>query len=317
VLEGRAMSELAVGDTLDQYRVTEVLARGGMATIYKAHDQDGARTVVLKVPHIQFESDVVFFERFRREEAIGQQLDHPAIVKVYTPRDKSGMYMALEYVEGVSLREMMNARLPKEAALEIVCELCEALAYMHEHGVVHRDLKPENIIITASGQPKIIDFGLALSKAARRITWTKLSATFGTPDYIAPEQLGGRRGDARSDIYALGTMLFEMLTGKLPYTAEHPQALLRAKTTDQPKVPSYFVPDFDPALEAIIMRAIVPEPAKRYASARRMLEHLRDPSSAHDPTSQIEPTSRRRFVRPMVLAVILLGLSSLIWMSAR
>ena len=311
------MDEPKTGDNLDQYRVTEVLARSGMATLYKAYDCELKRTVVLKVPHIQFESDVTFFERFRREEAIGQQLDHPAIVKVHTPRDKSRMYIALEFVEGVSLRSLLTGRLAREHALALACDLCEALAYMHEHGVVHRDLKPENILITASGQPKIIDFGIALAKAARRITWRRLSETFGTADYIAPEQLGGRRGDARSDIYALGTILFEMLTGKLPYTAEHPQALLRAKTADAPKLPSYFVPDFDPAIESILMRAIAPDPRHRYASAARMLMDLREPAAAINAEPAIEARPGRRFLRPMVVAAILLGLSSLIWISAR
>jgi eukaryotic-like serine/threonine-protein kinase len=309
------MDDLNVGDNLDQYRVTDVLARSGMATLYRAQDDESGRSVVLKVPHVQFESDVVFFERFRREEAIGQRLDHPAIVKVYTPRDKSRMYMALELVEGRSLRSMMTAPLPRDYALELACELCQALDYMHENGVVHRDLKPENIIIGEGGKPKIIDFGLALAKAARRVTWTRLSETFGTPDYIAPERLGGRRGDARSDVYALGVMLFEMLTGKLPFEADHPQAILRAKTADAPKAPSYYVPDFDPALEQIILRAIAREPRDRYPSARALLDDLRNPSAATAPAS--ESRLPRRFVRPLILALIVAGLSSLIWISAR
>ena len=307
------MDDLSAGDTLDQYRVAEVIARGGMATIYRA-DDDG-RAVVLKVPHVQFESDVVFYERFRREEAIGQRLDHPAIVKVYTPRDKSRMYMAMELVEGRSLRSLMTAPLPREYALELAGELCAALAYMHENGVVHRDLKPENIIVGEAGRPKIIDFGLALAKAARRVTWTRLSETFGTPDYIAPERLGGRRGDARSDVYALGVMLYEMLTGKLPYEAEHPQAILRAKTSEPPRPPSYHVPDFDLALERIILRAIAREPRDRYPSARAMLEDLRDPAAAATPAPARHPP--RRFLVPLILALVLAGLSSLIWISAR
>jgi serine/threonine-protein kinase len=309
------MDDLNVGDHLDQYRVTDVLARSGMATLYRAHDDENGRAVVLKVPHVQFESDVVFFERFRREETIGQQLDHPAIVKVYTPREKSRMYMALELVEGPSLRSLMTAPLPCEYALELACELGDALAYMHDSGVVHRDLKPENIIVGEAGKPKIIDFGLALAKAARRVTWTRLSETFGTPDYIAPERLGGRRGDARSDVYALGVMLFEMLTGKLPFEADHPQAILRAKTSESPRAPSYYVPDFDPALERIILRAIAREPRDRYPSARAMLADLRNPSAAAAPAPASQPP--RRFVRPLILALIVAGLSSLIWISSR
>jgi serine/threonine-protein kinase len=313
------VSEPAVGEMLDQYRITDLLAHGGMATIFKAFDTESGRTVVLKVPLLKFESDVVFFERFRREEQIGQTLDHEAIVKVYPAREKSRPYLAMELVEGQPLRALLDAGpLPKERALEIAGQLCEALGYLHEHGVVHRDLKPENVILTAGGGLKIIDFGLALSKAARRVTWTRLSATFGTPDYIAPEQLGGRRGDARTDIYAAGVMLFEMLTGQLPYQADHPQAMLIAKRTETPKLLSYFVPELDRTIETIVMRAIERAPRDRYASAAEMLADLRNPGGV----GPREVATRRaqlprRWVMPLVVGLILAGLLSLIWMSAR
>src|SRR5262249_10838199 len=152
----------------------------------------------VKVPYLQFESDVVFNERFVREEGIGTKLDHPAIVKVLKPKQKSRVYFVMEYVEGTSLRARLSGkkRMPTSEALGIARQICEALVYMHAQGVVHRDLKPENVLLTADGKVKILDFGIALDESARRLTWTGLSNTIGTPNYVAPEQIGGRRGDA-------------------------------------------------------------------------------------------------------------------------
>ncbi len=231
------MREVTAGDRVDQYQLTDVLARSGMASIFKATDTLSGETVALKVPHPQYESDVVFFERFRREEQIGQRVDHPAIARVLKPRDKSRMYMAMEYVDGRSLRAIMgeSGPLPAERALAIAREVTDALAYLHARGIVHRDIKPENILVTPSGGIKMLDFGIALDESARRLTWAGLSNAIGTPDYMAPEQIGGRRGDARTDVYAVGTLLYEMLTGHLPFSSENPHALLRAKANEDPK----------------------------------------------------------------------------------
>jgi eukaryotic-like serine/threonine-protein kinase len=320
------MRDLAVGDTLDQYQLTDLLARSGMASIFKGVDTESGRAVALKVPHIQYESDVVFSERFRREEEVGQRLGHPNIVKVLTPREKSRMYMAMEYVEGRSLRAIMQEKVPfpTAQALDIARQVCDALAYLHSEGVVHRDIKPENILLTASGQVKILDFGIALVASERRLTWTGLSNTIGTPDYMAPEQIKGRRGDPRTDVYAVGTMLYEMLTCHLPYDSANPRALLRAKTTEEPRPPSYHVPGFDPSLEAIILRAIERDPRDRYATAALLLADLKDPSAVppRDP-GEAEARRRasarvsRRLVLSVLVAVILAGLGSLVWLSAR
>ena len=274
------MREVNVGDKLDQYELTELIARSGMASIFKAVDQlNGGATVAIKVPYLQFESDVVFFSRFEREEQVGRRLDHPNIIKVLTPARKSRMYIAMEYVEGVSLRAIMRDKQPLETekALDLARQICEALVYMHSQGVVHRDLKPENILITDEGRVKIMDFGIALDESARRLTWSGLSSTIGTPDYMAPEQVSGRRGDARTDIYALGTILYEMLTTSLPYSGENVYSVMRAKTNEDPQPPSAFRPDLDPHLEEIILRAIERQPRNRYATAGEMLEDLRDP----------------------------------------
>jgi serine/threonine protein kinase len=282
------MRDPTVGDLLDQYRLTDVLARSGMATIFKGVDQETGQTVALKVPHVQFESDVVFSERFRREEEVGQRLQHPNLVRVLTPRHKSRIYMAMEFVEGQSLRAALGKEpLPTDRALAIARQLCSALQYLHDQGVVHRDIKPENVLLVGPDQVKILDLGIALFASERRMTWAGLSNAIGTPDYMAPEQIRGRRGDPRTDIYSVGTILFEMLTANLPWDSANPRALLKAKTDEEPRSPAYYVPGFDPHLEAILLKAIARDPRDRYVTARQLLQDLEDPARVppYDPAT--------------------------------
>jgi serine/threonine-protein kinase len=190
------------------------------------------------------------------------------------------MYIAMEYVEGNSLRALMRDKrpLPPERALGYARQVCGALVYMHGQGVVHRDLKPENMLATDAEQIKIMDFGIALDESARRLTWAGLSTTIGTPDYMAPEQISGRRGDARTDIYSLGMVLYEMLTANLPFEGANVYAVMKAKASQDPQPPSRWEPDLDPRLEEIVLRAIDRTPRNRYASAAEMLADLEDPS---------------------------------------
>jgi serine/threonine protein kinase len=320
------MRDAIVGERLDQYELNELLARSGMASIFKATDTRTGKTVALKVPHMQYESDIAFYQRFEREEAIGQKLDHPNIVKVLRPEHKSRMYLVMEYADGSSLRAIMSRRrrLPVEEALAIVRQVARALVYMHEHGIVHRDLKPENVLVSEDGHVKLVDFGIAMDEAARRLTWAGLSATIGTPDYMAPEQVRGRRGDVRTDVYALGTMLYEMITGELPHTGANAHAVMRAKMDEDPRPPHEVLPDIDSHIEEIILRAIERSPRERYASAAEMLADLEDPS-------KVVPTNRserrrplldslrvpRRAVAPVVLTLVISGLALLIWATSR
>jgi serine/threonine protein kinase len=293
------MREVNVGEKLDQYELTELLARSGMASIFKARDLTTGETVAIKVPYLQFESDVVFYSRFQREEQIGRRLDHPNIIRLLCPQRKSRMYIAMEYVNGVSLRAMMRDKglFDAASALDIARQICSALVYMHSQGIVHRDLKPENILVTEAGQIKIMDFGIALDESARRLTWSGLSSTIGTPDYMAPEQISGRRGDARTDIYALGTILYELLTGKLPFAGDNVYAIMRAKVSEDPQPPSRYRPDLDPHLEEIILHAIARQPRDRYTSAAEMLRDLTDPA-------QVVVTGRASRLHPRSLVSI-------------
>jgi serine/threonine-protein kinase len=316
-----------VGERLDQYELTELLARSGMASIFKAKDTRSGQAVALKVPHMQYESDIAFYQRFEREEKIGQKLEHPNIVRVLKPEHKSRMYLVMEFAEGRSLRAIMGARkrLPVDEALDIARQVCRALVYMHSQGIVHRDLKPENLLLSEDGQVKLLDFGIAMDEAARRLTWAGLSSTIGTPDYMAPEQVRGRRGDARTDIYALGTLLYEMITGELPHAGANAHAIMRAKLDNDPRPPREIVPDLDPNIEEIILRAIDRAPRERYSSAAEMLGDLENPSRVvprDRSESQARPLLRslrvpRRAIGPVAILAVMIGLGLLIWATSR
>ncbi len=272
------MTTLEAGDMLDHYRLEAVVGRGGMSTLFRATDLRNGRQVAVKVPHPEMESDPVLLERFRREAEIGQQLDHPGVVKTYDGEERSRLYMVIEWVEGRLLRAILNEqrKLPVERAVHFALEMCDALDDMHKHGVVHRDLKPENVMVGAEDHIKLIDFGIAMKEDARRITHTTITPALGTPDYISPEQVKGQCGDQRSDIYALGAMLYEMLTGQPPFTGPNPLAVMNERLLNDPAPAREINPEIPPALEEILFRALERDPRHRYATAHEMawdLEH--------------------------------------------
>jgi serine/threonine-protein kinase len=178
-------------------------------------------------------------------------------------------------VDGQLLRRIMGGRkLPPERAVKITLRILDALGYIHTHGVVHRDLKPENIMVDADDNIKLIDFGIAANAGARRITFAKLSNTMGTPDYISPEQVKGKRGDARSDLYTVGVMLYEMLTGKVPFQGENPFAIMNDRLLNNPIPPREIDPTITPQLQEIIYRALERDPANRYKDAAEFAHDL-------------------------------------------
>ena len=285
------------GEQLDHYRIEGLVARSGMASIFRGTDLRTGLPVAIKIPHPEMESDPVSFERFHREEEIGRRLDHPGVMKVLTDDDRSDVYMVMEWVEGKLLRQILNdqPKLPAERAVRIVQGVCDALEYIHKHGVVHRDLKPENIMVDADDRIKLIDFGVASSTGSRRITFTKLSDALGTPDYISPEQVRGKRGDARSDLYALGVMLYEMLTGKVPFTGNNPFLIMNDRLLNNPMPPREIDPAISPELQEIIYRAMERDPKNRYATAHEFawdLQHQDEVGVAE--RSELRDWKRRR-----------------------
>lgn len=304
------MTPIHPGDQLDHYRIERVLARSGMASIFLATDLENNRPVAIKVPHPEMESDPVYFDRFRREEDIGKKLDHPGVMKVYPADGRSRLYMVMEYAEGKLLRQILNEqrKLPAERALRIALGVLEVLAYIHSQGVAHRDLKPENIMVSPDDRVKLIDFGIAASAGARRLTFAKLSQVMGTPDYISPEMVRGKRGDARSDLYAVGVMLYEMLTGKVPFTGPNPFVIMNDRLLNNPVPPRELDPEISPPLQEIIYRALERNPKNRYANAREFawdLEHPDQVGVADRPELRDWKRRRSPLLRRILFYIIL------------
>jgi serine/threonine protein kinase len=320
------MTQLAAADNLDHYHLDEVVARSGMATIFRATDQRTGQQVAIKVPHPEVESDPALFDRFRREEDIGRRLDHPGVMKVLPQEDRSQLYMVMEWVDGKLLRQLLQQekRLPLQQAVDIILQICDVLVYVHHHQVVHRDLKPENIMIDSQGRIKLIDFGIAASAGSRRLTFANFSKTMGTPDYISPEQVKGKRGDVRSDIYALGVMLYELSTGSVPFSGPNPFAVMNSRLLNNPVPPRELNPEISPQLQEIIYRALEREPKNRYASVRELawdLQHqetvgVADRAELHDWKTQKQVRSRRIWFY-VALAILPLAIFVLMFLLAR
>jgi len=250
-----------------------------MASIFRGTDLRTGQAVAIKVPHPEMEGDPIFFDRFNREGEIGKKLDHPGVVKVLNDEERSRRYMVMEWVEGRLLRQILNEtkKLSPERAIKITRGLCSALDYIHRQGVVHRDLKPENIMVDSDDNVKLIDFGIAANAGSRRLTFAKLTEAMGTPDYISPEQVKGKRGDARSDVYSLGIMFYEMLTGKVPFTGPNPFVIMNERLLNNPIPPREVNPEVSPQLQEIIYRALERDPKKRYPNAHEFAIDLEHP----------------------------------------
>ena len=265
--------EVQPGQTLDhRFEIEEVISRSGMASIFKARDMHTDDIIAVKIPHMQFEADVGFFSRFQREAEIGKALHHPNILRFIEVGDQSRPYIAMEYLEGKTIADTMNdvRPFPVADAVQIASRICDALSYMHEQKIVHRDLKPQNVMICKDGTLRIMDFGIAKSMEARRLTFAGLTSTMGTPDYMAPEQVKGRRGDSRTDIYSLGAMLYEMTTGHVPFEGPNPFIVMNSRLTGDPMAPRKRNPEIPPEIEEIILHAMEREPQRRYATAAEM-----------------------------------------------
>ena len=278
--------ELQPGQVLDdRYRITEAISHSGMATIYKAEDlapkHADQATVALKVPLLRYESDPGFFSRFEREQKIGHALDHPYVLSLLDGpgQEKSRPYMVMEYLDGQTLGQLMRtvAPLPESDACQFAARVCDALEYLHGHDVVHRDLKPDNIMICHDGSIRLMDFGIAKYEGQRRLTFGGFTPTMGTPDYMAPEQVRGKRGDRRTDLYSLGAILYEMLTDRAPFAGENPFVIMNSRVTGDPPSPRQFNKDISPQVEEIVLHAMARDPDDRYPDAAAMRADLEHP----------------------------------------
>ena len=271
------MEPLQPGDRLDGFLIENSLYEGAMARIYRARDLLTDEVVALKVPFGDIINTPILFYHYQNEERIGRLLNHPHVVRFFH-RNRSRQYIIQEYVPGSDLRKSMgrNRKLEFSQACAIVLQIADALTYLHGCGVIHLDLKPENIILF-KGRIKLIDFGLAVKSTLPDLLAEDFSSPHGTPFYIAPEQIAGIRSEPRSDIYSLGVILYEMLTGELPFPRSTKLSDTRLRLKSDPVPPRYYEPELDPKIQEILLKALAVKPEDRYESAARLsydLEHL-------------------------------------------
>jgi hypothetical protein len=267
--------DLAAGERFGDYAILEPLGRGGMASVYKA--ERNGEVCALKRPLPAFLEDKEFRERFLREAEIGRALNHPNIVRILERGAVDGApYFTMELLLGETLQAHLRrlGALEPRAAARIVVQVAEALDYAHLKGVVHRDLKPSNIAVLEDGAVRVMDFGIAQARRFEGLTVT--GAFLGSPEYVAPEAIDGRGTDPRSDLYSLGVVFYEALTGRRPFTADTPFAILQKHLNEVPVRPSILRPDVPPELERIVLRLLGKEPADRYGEAEALVVELRE-----------------------------------------
>jgi eukaryotic-like serine/threonine-protein kinase len=261
-----------------RYQVGELLGYGGMAEVHKGRDLRLGRDVAIKMLRTDLARDPTFQERFRREAQNSAALNHPAIVAVYDTGEEISStgeklpFIVMEFVAGRTLKEVLAAeqRLQPRRALEIIADIDAALEFSHRHGIIHRDVKPGNVMITPNGQVKVMDFGIARALASGATTMTQTSAVIGTAQYLSPEQARGESVDARSDVYAAGCVLFELLVGHPPFVGDSPVSVAYQHVREDPKAPSDIVRDIPPDVDAIVLKALAKNPLNRYQSAQEM-----------------------------------------------
>src|SRR5438876_7773662 len=267
---------MAVSDTLintlfdGRYRILRKLGTGGMANVYLAEDEVLGRRVAIKILNDRHAGDDQFVERFRREAKNAASLSHPNIVSIYDRGEAEGTYyIAMEYLDGRSLKELIVARgpAPIHLAVDYARQILAAIRFAHRHGIVHRDIKPHNVLVDAEGRLKVTDFGIARAGASQM---TEAGSIIGTAQYLSPEQARGAAVDQRSDLYSIGVVLYEMLTGEVPFNGETPVEIAMRHLSDTPQPPSTKRPEIPPDLDMIVLRALAKNPDDRFQTAEEM-----------------------------------------------
>src|SRR5919201_1855410 len=267
---------MAISDTLintlfdGRYRIMRKLGTGGMANVYLAEDQELGRRVAIKILNDRHAGDEQFVERFRREAKNAASLSHPNIVSIYDRGEAEGTYyIAMEYLDGRSLKELILSRgpAPVNVAIDYTRQILAALRFAHRHGIVHRDIKPHNVLVDAEGRLKVTDFGIARAGASQM---TEAGSIIGTAQYLSPEQAKGARVDQTSDLYSVGVVLYELLTGVVPFTGDTPVEIAMKHLSAMPEPPSSHRGEIPRELDKIVMRALAKDPHERYQTAEEM-----------------------------------------------
>jgi beta-lactam-binding protein with PASTA domain/predicted Ser/Thr protein kinase len=299
-----------------RYRVIRRLGSGGMADVYCVEDQQLGRKVALKLLYRRFAEDLQFVERFRREASSAAGLQHPNIVSIYDRGEWDGTYyIAMEYIEGRTLKEVIREQgpAPSEAAVDIALQILRALRFAHRRGVIHRDIKPHNVLIDHEGRAKVADFGIARAGAS---DMTETGSIMGTAQYLSPEQAQGRPVDARSDLYSVGIVLYEMLTGQVPFDAESAVTVALKQVSEQPVPPAQLNPAIPPALEGVVLRAMAKQPEHRFADADEFITALEAAQTApHEvlppPVEEVIEEKPPWYQRWWVWLLVLLALAAI------
>lgn len=306
-----------IGTIFDnRFKLTRPLGQGGFAGAFLAEDLQTNQLVVLKLPDINQLGDPAVYERFRRELAIGKLLDHPDLPTAITFSEGDPPYLVLQYLEGESLAKILHeqSKLPVDQAVAMVVNLLDALDYCHRQGIYHRDIKPENLLLSPDGHLKIIDFGIAVMKGAPRVTWRGFSGLMGTPEYMAPEQVKGERGGAQSDIYAIGCLIYQLISGNPPFTGDNPLTIMYQHMTANPKPLTTILPGLHPGIWAATRRALRRRKEERYHTALEMANDLKNPQNVDlkwltepdPPMASVLPSKKTNWV--MIGGAALLGI---------
>jgi serine/threonine-protein kinase len=299
---------LQQGQVLDgRYTLSRRLGSGGMADVWAAQDSELGREVAIKVLHENFARDAEFVERFRREASAAARLQHPNVVAVFDRGElPHSYYIAMELIDGSSLKELIARGLEISESVEVTRQLLSAAEFAHERGIVHRDLKPLNVLIDRSGRVRVADFGIARAGDSEI---TQTGSVMGTAEYLSPEQAQGLEVTAAADVYSIGVMLFEMLTGRVPFQGENAVAVAMKQVSEPPPVPSSINPAVSPALDSVVLRALAKEPGNRYGSAAEMLAALDEAVSGQTEAAYVPPEPRRsrRWIAALVVLLVVGG----------